>query len=80
MQPRFHQALLGAHQGDVQPHQRDAIYPVEKIKSTGNRKEAQEPTHLREVFANKASNIINLNYQNIINILYTVTETIQAYI
>ena len=57
MQPQFHQVLLGVHQGAVQPHQKDAIYQIEKIKSTGNRKVDPGPTHLREVFANQASTL-----------------------
>ena len=52
-------------------HQRDAIYQAIQIKSTGIPSEALDHTHLREAFANKASNKINLNHENVI-LLYAI--------
>ena len=85
MQPQSHQTLLSKRLLDVEPHQKDAIYQVKTIKSTGKRKEPPDPTHLRKVFVNNVRNIINLNPQNIMKdcvryIIYTVTGTIETYI
>ena len=74
MQPQSHQTLLLIELSIVHSHQRDAIYQLKPIKSTGKLEEPPIPSHLRKVFVNNVSKILNLNPQNImkdeLDILY----------
>ena len=67
MQPQSHQTLLSDMLLIATSHQRDAIYQLKTIRSTFKKEEAGNPTHLRKVFVNNVSNILNLNPQNIMN-------------